>query len=146
MQKQTLYDILLKWFSTSFKNDLKTRLKVFLDLPDDYGNTKDDLELCDVNKDFKEDYDYTKGLIDPDQEIINIYTIKFDLSKLADYTKSGKTKSVKLYADVVYMTKDLHIDYELSIVAKKAVLDKRITMTIDLQKFLDKSGEIFISH
>ena len=68
------------------------------------------------------------------QPIVKMYSPNFDLSTLKKHT-SNITKSVYLWADIVYMSDSIDITYDLKIRARKVFINRPLTMKVDIEKF-----------
>ena len=67
---------------------------------------------------------------------IQIYAVKFDLSDLGYHTSENRTKEVVVFADTIFMSKDLFITYQLILRARRVFINKRLLMQMDMPLFL----------
>ena len=127
------YDFTNTYFKMPFDTDQKSAeeevTKVVLGFPkDDFPKVIKDYGPCE-NADFFKNFN---GRMDIAQimQVLVIYAPKFDLSTLKDRT-STRTEHVIIQADLVYMTKDLKIDYKLTIKSRIVSISHTISMIYD---------------
>ena len=130
------YDFTNTYFKMPFdaadKSAGEKVMKVRLGFPqDDTPKVIEDYGPCE-NADFFKNFNGRMDIAEIMQVLV-IYAPKFDLSTLNNRT-SSRTKHVIIQADLVYMTKDLKIDYNLTIKSRVVSISHTISMIYDARE------------
>ena len=118
----------------------KTYQSILITFPLDDANLKpEDLGICEKFEFFQGLYSKGGGRFDQKKEYLTLRGINFDLSTLEKHT-SEVTKEVTVRAAVVYLSKELVINYDLKIRAKQVIISKPLKMNISIDTFQEKQS------
>ena len=109
--------------------------KIIMQFPKD-ENFKEinDFEKCEQPL-FFQNFDNAPSKLNQRRQNLTIYSAKFDLSKLTEYTNQSTTTNVFIRADTVYMTNPLVITYNLTITARIVSINYPLKMVFDKKDF-----------
>ena len=93
-----------------------------------------DLSLCETASFFR-DIEETQRKLNILRKNVTIYSVKFDLNNLDQYTNSTVTEFVTIRADTVYMTGSLSINFNLTIIARTISISHPITLIYDRNQY-----------
>ena len=65
---------------------------------------------------------------------LTIRVVSFDIADLETNTNENLTKEVVIWADVVTISKPITINYRLKIIARKVMIDEKISMKLPIEK------------
>ena len=99
---------------------------------------KDQVKQADVI-DFSQDFYFFQDLMlneerNKNKGSLTIRVVSFDIADLETNTNENLTKEVAIWADVVTISRPITINYRLKIIARKVMIDEKISMKLPIEK------------
>ena len=103
-----------------------------------FGFPKDQVKQPAVI-DFSQDFYFFQDLMldeerNKNKGSLTIRVVSFDIADLETNTNENLTKEVVIWADVVTISKPITINYRLKIIARKVMIDEKISMKLPIEK------------